>query len=161
MTINFKCFFLCCLPFFAFGQTYTMTAEQLYLQLHNATPVEVVTIFKGSVPDSKGRFALGRSQKYMSNGVKEIVCAGKNGEVVRLANSPRIEVVIKDKNGKRHEFYFDTINLNDSTFSGIFARAFPKTTSIHYNNIETIKLRDGHKYYAYWDGKIPVFKDDE
>ncbi len=138
-----------------------MSREQLYLQIHNATPVEVVTISKGSVPDSKGRFAPGKSQKYISNGVKDIVCFDKHGEVAHLANSPRIEVVIKDKKGKRHDFYFDTINLKDSTFSGIFARAWPKTISIRYGDIEAIKLRDGHKRYAYWDGKIPVFKDDE
>lgn len=84
--------------------TYTMTPQQLFDQIHNATPEEVST--QHAMP-------IG-SRTYMANGVKEIICTDKHGNTYALHNSPAVEMRIKDKKNHRHIFYFDTINLRDS-----------------------------------------------
>ena len=119
--------------------TYTMTPQQLYDQIHNTTPEEVST---------QHAMAIG-SRTYMANGVKEIQCSDKHGKPYLLHNSPAIEMRIKDKKGHRHIFYFDTINLQDSIFTGMNSRILGTRKSITYADIKTVEVQNGGKAYHY------------
>jgi len=119
--------------------SYTMTPQELFEQVHNATPEEVST--QHALP-------IG-SRTYTANGVKEIACRDKHGKPVTLHNSPQIEMRIKDKKGHRHIFYFDTINLQDSTFSGLNSRILGTRKSIDFADIKTVEVQNGGKAYHY------------
>ena len=121
--------------------TYTMTPQQLYDQIHNATPEEVST--QHAMP-------IG-SRTYMANSVKEIQCTDKHGNPATLHNSPSIEMKIKDKKNHAHLFYFDTINLQDSTFSGLNSRILGTRKSINFSDIKSVAVQNGGKAYHYVD----------
>ncbi len=129
------------LVLFSSCATYTMTPQQLYDQIHSATPKEVST---------EHSMQIG-SRTYTANGVKEIACTDKHGNAVTLTNSPSIEMKIKDKKNHRHIFYFDTINLQDSTFTGLNSRILGTRKSISYADIKTVEVQNGHKAYHYVD----------
>lgn len=133
-------YLLCIFPLFLTScANYTMTREQLYAQIHNATPQEVTT---------QHSMAIG-SRTYMANGVKEITCTDKHGKPAILHNSPQIEMLIRDKKNHRHVFYFDTISLQDSTFTGLNSRILGTKKSIDYADIKTVKVQNGGKAYHY------------
>lgn len=161
MAATFKIPAFICMLFLVSCKTYTMSREELYIQIHNATPVEVTTILKGTVPDRKGQYLKGQAQQYISNGVKEIVCSDKHRNTIKISNSPRVEVRIIDTRNKIYDFYFDTINLEDSTFTGMNLRGLATKKSIRYIDIAKIKLQKGHKKYIYTDGKRHVSPDSE
>lgn len=119
--------------------TYTMTREQLFDQIHSATPEEVTTAH--AIP-------IG-SRTYKANGVKEITCSDKHGKMVKIINSPRVEMKIKDTRNHRHVFYFDTIILEDSTFTGMNSRILGTRKSIRYADIKKVEVQDGGKAYHY------------
>jgi hypothetical protein len=160
MTALFRIATLICFPFFASGQTYTMSREELFAQIHDASPVKVTTTLIGTRPDRKGRYPAGQAQHYMSNGVKEIVCYDKRGNKVKIPNSPRVELRIKDTRGKNHDLYFDTIDLKDSTFTGLNSRILATMKSIRFADISKVSLQKGHKKFVYADGHISENQDN-
>jgi len=86
---------------------------------------------------------------YMANGVEEIICTDKHGEAYSLENSPSIEMGIRDKKGQSHIFYFDTINLQDSTFTSMKSRILGTRKSINFADIKTVEAQNGRKAYRY------------
>jgi len=119
--------------------TYRMSREQLFAQIYNATPESATTRHSAMIG----------TQRYTTNGVKEIRCYDKHGSQCVLANSPRLEMRITCNNGKKRLFYFDTILLEDSVFSGCNSRILGTRKSVKYNDIKTVELQDGRKAYYY------------
>jgi hypothetical protein len=119
--------------------TYTMTREQLYSQIHNADPEQVTT---------KHSAMIGQ-QRYMANGVKEIECTDKHGDRVKFPNSPKVEMRITDNRKHKHIFYFDTIILEDSTFTGMNSRILATRKSVRYEDIKKVEVQKGAKAYYY------------
>lgn len=119
--------------------TYVMTPAQLYEQIHTATPEEVST--QHAMP-------IG-SRTYMANGVKEIRCYDRKGNAATLHNSPQVEMRIKDKRNHRHIFYFDTVTLTDSVFTGMNSRILGTRKSISFHDIKSVEVQNGGKAYHY------------
>ena len=119
--------------------TYTMTREQLYAQIHDANPERVTT---------KHSAMIGQ-QRYMANGVKEIECTDKHGNPVKFPNSPKVEMRVTDNRNRKHNFYFDTIILEDSTFTGMNSRIFATRRSVSYANIKKVEVQKGAKAFYY------------
>jgi hypothetical protein len=117
-----------------------MSGEQLYAQIHNARPKEVTTYLAG-YPMVE--------HSYWSNGVQEIECYDKT-KLVKIHNSPKVEMRIIDTRNKIHDFYFDTVLLTDSTFTGLNSRILgTHGRSIKLADIKKVKLQKGTKGYKY------------
>jgi hypothetical protein len=116
-----------------------MSPEQLYTQIHEATPRNVATKLSGGIG----------TQRYSANGVREITCFDKDGNEVTFPNSPRVEVKITCNNGKKRYFYFDTILLEDSVFSGCNSRILDTRREVKYADIKKVELQKGAKAYYY------------
>ena len=123
--------------------TYTMMPEQLYSQVNNSERTKIGI--------SSYNRIIGY---YISNGIKQVECTDRHGLAVSFPNSPKVEMRITDVNGKRHNFYFDTFILDDSTFTGLNSRILGTTRSIKFSDIKKIEIQKGAKYYRY----MPVKK---
>lgn len=121
-------------------KTYTMSREQLYSQIHNATPKEVKVCLS---------YNTWNVQKYKGNGVENIECKDNKGQTVIIPNSPKVEMKIIDNRNHNHIFYFDSILLEDSTFTGFNSRFLYTTRSIKYSDIKKVELQKGAKKYIY------------
>ena len=108
-------------------------------QLSNAETKEVTTRHDG----------MTGSQTYTTNGVKEIECTDRHCKVVKFINSPRVEMRITDLRNKKHIFYFDTIILKDSVFTGMNSRLLVTRKSIRYADIKKVEVQKGAKAYYY------------
>src|SRR4051812_19862894 len=132
-------FLACILFFFSSCSTYFISKEELYTQIHAAKPQQVRTGISGSA----------RSQVYMANGVQEIHCTNNKRKKVIIYNSPKVEMRIIDNRNKKHFFYFDTITLQDSVFTGLNSRILPTKKSVKYSDIKRVELQKGAKAYYY------------
>lgn len=116
--------------------TYTMTPQQLYTTLQSGTPRQATS-----------SLSFYGKQHYTTNGLREIVCTDKKGNTKTLINSPQIEMRITDTNGHRHNFFFDTISLEDAVFRGSNSRLLNTYRSIHFANIRKVEVQNGRKAY--------------
>lgn len=56
---------------------------------------------------------------------------------------------ITDVKNKKHIFYFDTVTIEDSTFTGMNSRALAAFKSIRYADIKKVEVQNGGKPYYY------------
>ena len=83
--------------------------------------------------------------KYQANSVKSIVVVDKNGNNVEIENSPKLEMRITRKNGKKYILLFDTVIVENDTLKGARSRIIQNLRrEIPLDDIEKILL--GSKY---------------
>ncbi len=88
--------------------------------------------------------------RYLANNIESIVVIDKNGKEIVLKNSPKLEMIVIRKNGKKNVLLFDTVILENDTLKGMRSRLFHTLTrEIPLNDIEGIKIQDSGKAYKY------------
>ena len=88
--------------------------------------------------------------KYQANSVKSIVVVDKNGNNVEIENSPKLEMRITRKNGKRYILLFDTVIVKNDTLRGARSRILQNLRrEIPLDDIEKIEIQDSGKVYKY------------
>lgn len=88
--------------------------------------------------------------KYKANNVKSIVVVDKNGNNVEIGNSPKLEIRITGKNGKKYILPFDTVIVENDTLKGARSRMLHNLRrEIPLDDIEKIEIQDSGKAYKY------------
>uniref|UniRef100_UPI0040490737 hypothetical protein n=1 Tax=Flavobacterium sp. TaxID=239 RepID=UPI0040490737 len=87
---------------------------------------------------------------YLSNNIEKLTVWDNKGIKTYLKNSPRLEMRVTHRNGKKFNFYFDTVILENDSIKGHRSRFFKKLTrSIPMDSIRKIEIQDGGKNYSY------------
>jgi hypothetical protein len=82
--------------------------------------------------------------------VKSIVVIDKNGNNIEIENSPKLEMRITRKNGKKDILLFDTVIVENDTLKGSKSRILQNLRrEIPLTNIEKIEIQDSGKVYKY------------
>jgi len=88
--------------------------------------------------------------KYEANSLKSIVVVDKKGNKVKLENSPKLEMRITRKNGKKNILLFDTVIVENDTLKGARSRLIQNLRrEIPLSTIEKIEIQDSGKVYKY------------
>lgn len=88
--------------------------------------------------------------KYQASSVKSIVVVDKNGNNVELENSPKLEMRITRKSGKKYILLFDTVIVENDTLKGARSRMFQNLRrEIPLKDVEKIEIQDSGKVYKY------------
>ncbi|WP_405572821.1 hypothetical protein [Winogradskyella sp. Asnod2-B02-A] len=88
--------------------------------------------------------------KYQASSVKSIVVVDKNGNNVELENSPKLEMRITRKSGKKYILLFDTVIVENDTLKGARSRMFQNLRrEIPLKDVEQIEIQDSGKVYKY------------
>ena len=88
--------------------------------------------------------------EYQANSVKSIVVVDKKGNNVEIENSPKLEMRITRKNGKKYILLFDTVIVENDTLKGARSRILQNLRrEIPLNDIEKIEIQDSGKVYKY------------
>ncbi len=124
--------------------TYTMTPGQLITQLKRASPDTVRVRSAYGTP-----ILTNVDRDYKINGIGEIVCKDKDGREIIIQNNPNVECRITDKKKKRHIFYFDTINIEDSLITGYNSRILHTKKSVKITDIQKVEIQDAKNAYHY------------
>lgn len=91
-----------------------------------------------------------RNLYYQANTVKSIEVLDKKGNIVSLENSPKLEMRITRKNGKKHILFFDTVIVENDTLKGARSRIMQDLKrEIALSDIEKIEIQDSGKVYKY------------
>ena len=91
-----------------------------------------------------------RNIKYEANSIKFITVIDKNGNKVKLENSPKLEMRITKKNGKKNILLFDTVIVENDTLKGARSRLMQKLRrEIPLTDIKKIEIQDSGKVYKY------------
>jgi len=78
---------------------------------------------------------------YEPNGLQEIICINKeSGKKVALSINKDTALVIKDKNGKKHVLYLDTVHVNDTCIFGFYSRMINDPQMIPFDQVEKIEI---------------------
>lgn len=92
----------------------------------------------------------GRNLQYQANTLRSIEVFDKKGKKVRLENSPKLEMRITRKDGKKHILYFDSVIVENDTLKGARSRIFQNLRrEIALIDIERIEIQDSKKAYNY------------
>lgn len=88
--------------------------------------------------------------KYEANSIKTIIVIDKKGEKVKIENSPKLEMRITRKNGKKYILLFDTVIVENDTLKGARSRLMQNLRrEIPLTDIEKIEIQDSGKVYEY------------
>lgn len=88
--------------------------------------------------------------KYEANSLNSIVVVDKKGNKVKLENSPKLEMRITRKNGKKNILLFDTVIVDNDTLKGARSRIMQNLRrEISLTDIEKIEIQDSGKVYKY------------
>ena len=88
--------------------------------------------------------------KYFANNIKSIIVIDKNGNEVKLENSPKLEMRITRLNGKKNILLFDTVIVENDTLKGARSRLMQNLRrEIPLNDIKKIEIQDSGKVYKY------------
>lgn len=88
--------------------------------------------------------------KYKANSIKTIIVIDKKGEKVKIENSPKLEMRITRKNGKKYILLFDTVIVENDTLKGARSRLMQNLRrEIPLTDIEKIEIQDSGKVYEY------------
>lgn len=88
--------------------------------------------------------------QYQANTIKFIDVFDKKGNKVRLENSPKLEMRITKKNGKKHILLFDMVTVENDTLKGGRSRILLNLRrEIALADIEKIEIQDSKKRYSY------------
>ncbi|MGB7786724.1 MAG: hypothetical protein WBL27_11530 [Salinimicrobium sp.] len=88
--------------------------------------------------------------RYEANAIDSITVIDKKGQPVRIENSPRLEMRITRKNGKKYILLFDTVIVENDTLKGARSRLLQHLRrEIPMNDIAKIQIQDSGKVYKY------------
>ena len=88
--------------------------------------------------------------KYEANSLKSIVVVDNKGDKVKLENSPKLEMRITRKNGKKNILLFDTVIVENDTLKGARSRLMQNLRrEIPLSDIDKIEIQDSGKVYKY------------
>jgi hypothetical protein len=88
--------------------------------------------------------------RYEANNIKSIIVTDKNGDKVKLENSPKLEMRVTRKNGKKYILLFDTVIVKNDTLKGARSRLIQNLTrEIPLNDIDKIEIQNSGKVYKY------------
>ena len=88
--------------------------------------------------------------RYEANSIDSITVIDKKGQPVRIENSPRLEMRITRKNGKKYILLFDTVIVENDTLKGARSRMLQNLRrEIALNDIAKIQIQDSGKVYKY------------
>ncbi len=91
-----------------------------------------------------------RNIKYEANSIKTITVIDKKGDKVNIKNSPKLEMRITRKNGKKYILLFDTVIVENDTLKGARSRIMQNLRrEIPLTDIEKIEIQDSGKVYKY------------
>jgi hypothetical protein len=91
-----------------------------------------------------------RNIKYEANSIKFITVIDKKGDKVKLVNSPKLEMRITRKNGKKYILLFDTVIVENDTLKGARSRLMKNLRrEIPLSDVEKIEIQDSGKVYKY------------
>lgn len=91
-----------------------------------------------------------RNLSYQANTIKSIEVYDKKGAKVRLENSPKLEMRVTKKDGKKHILLFDMVTVENDTLKGGRSRMFLNLRrEIALADIEKIEIQDSGKVYKY------------
>ena len=88
---------------------------------------------------------------YLANPIEKIECLDKQGNSVKLDNSPAIEIrfTYGEKN-KKTIFYFDRVIKEDTLIIGGQSRFIPSLTKvIPFDSVSKIEIQNGGKNFKY------------
>lgn len=92
----------------------------------------------------------GMNLQYEANTISSIEVVDKKGNKVRLQNSPKLEMRISKKDGKKHILYFDTVVVENDTLKGARSRIMQNLRrEIAMSDIAKIEIQDSKKAYKY------------
>lgn len=87
---------------------------------------------------------------YQANSVKSILVVDKKGNKVVLENSPKLEMRVTRKSGKKYILLFDTVIVENDTLKGARSRILHNLRrEIPLDDIEGIEIQDSGKVYKY------------
>ena len=124
-------------------KTYYIPIDSFKEQVKDIDSVELRTVY------TKG--PMGDVVEYKTYPIDYIKCEDKNNHLIKLKNSPSIEIKFTDINNKKTIFYFDQIYIQDSIIIGGLSRFLNIKNSIPLNEIKKIEIQDGHKNFKYVD----------
>lgn len=88
--------------------------------------------------------------RYEANSIDYITVIDKKGNPVRIENSPRLEMRVTRKDGKRYILLFDTVIVENDTLKGARSRLLQHLRrEIPMNDIAKIQIQDSGKVYKY------------
>ena len=88
--------------------------------------------------------------KYEANSIKFIVVIDKEGNKLKLKNSPKLEMRITRKNGNRNILLFDTVVIENDTLKGARSRLLQNLRKeVPLGDIEKIEIQNSGKAYKY------------
>ncbi len=88
--------------------------------------------------------------RYEANAIDSITVIDKKGQPVRIENSPRLEMRVTRKNGKKYILLFDTVIVENDTLKGARSRMLQNLRrEIPLNDIAKIQIQDSGKVYKY------------
>jgi len=134
-------------------KTYTITVDSFREQMadaksKNLKEVEINHPLFYSISSSK------RNLIYEANNIKSIVVIDKKGNKIKLENSPKLEMRITQKNGKKNILLFDTVIVENDTLKGARSRIIQNLKrEIPLNDIKKIEIQDSGKVYKYQENK--------
>jgi len=125
-------------------KTYTVPVESFRKQMTQPN-VEIK-----NRPVSYSIYRANENQVYETNGIESIFVYNKKGEKTELINSPRLEMRITRKNGKKNILIFDTAIVENDTLKGTKSRIFQNLKKqIALSDIEKIEIQDSGKAFKY------------
>jgi hypothetical protein len=86
---------------------------------------------------------------YYATNLKSITVIDKKGDTVTLKSSPKLEMRVTRKNGKRYILLFDTVIVENDSIKGLRSRILYLTNEIPLNDIIKIEIQDSGKVYKY------------
>jgi hypothetical protein len=95
------------------------------------------------------RGPAGDIAEYPANPIVQIKCVDKDGNETELQNSPSIETRITTTDGKKTNFYFDRIYVQNDTLIGFRSRFIGLPKTIPLTEITKVEVQDGHKNFHY------------
>lgn len=130
-------------------KTYTVPVESFRNQMaaSGADNMKKVEINHPVVYSTSSR---GGNLQYQANSIGFIEVLDKKGNKVRLQNSPKLEMRVTKKDGKKHILLFDTVIVENDTLKGARSRIMQNLRrEIALTDIEKIEIQDSGKVYKY------------
>lgn len=130
-------------------KTYTVPVESFRSQMatSGADNLKTVEINHPVVYTTSSR---GGNLQYEANTIGSIEVVDKKGKKLRLQNSPKLEMRVTKKDGKKHILFFDTVIVENDTLKGARSRIMQNLRrEIALTDIEKIEIQDSGKVYKY------------
>ncbi len=126
-------------------KTYTIAVDSFRQQMTESRSEELRKVeINNSIPYGY------QNIKYEANSIQSIMVVDKKGNEIALENSPRLEMRVTHKSGKKTILMFDTVIVENDTLKGARSRLIQSLRrEIPLKDIEKIEIQDSGKGYKY------------